>query len=140
MNEVHPFDYITLERTSCFGCCPVYKIKVYNSGLVEWEGIDFVARKGKDRWHIAPEKAKKAAEIAEKIIVLLEEHERLIKVGEKELRIVTDCSSCEVAIKYKNGRVKSVEHYHGDMGAPKELERLENEIDRVVGTEEWVGN
>ncbi|MDL1971205.1 MAG: hypothetical protein LWW94_09640 [Candidatus Desulfofervidaceae bacterium] len=74
-----------------------------------------------------------------KIIALLEEHERLIKAGEKELRIATDYSSCEVTIKYRNGWVKSVEHYHGDMSAPKELERLENEIDRVVGTEEWVG-
>ncbi|RKX65008.1 MAG: hypothetical protein DRP41_03740 [Thermodesulfobacteriota bacterium] len=53
INEVHPFDYITLERTPCFGCCPVYKIKVYSSGLVEWEGIDFVDKGGKDSRHIS---------------------------------------------------------------------------------------
>jgi len=42
-------------------------------------------------------------------------------------------------VNYRNGRVKSVEHCHGNMGAPKKLERLEDEIDRVVGTEERVG-
>ena len=139
MNEVHLFDYITLEKTPCFGCCPVYKIKVYSPGLVEWEGIDFVARKGKGSWYIAPEKAKKVAEIAEKIIALLEKHKRLIKTGEKELQFVTDCSSCEVTIKYRDGQYKCADHYHGDMSTPKELERLENKIDRVVGTEKWVG-
>ncbi len=139
IKEVHPFDYITLERTPCFGCCPVYKIKVYSSGLVEWEGIDFVARKGKATRYIASEKTKKAAEIVEKIIAVLEKHKWLIKTGEKELQFVTDCSSCKVSIKYRDGRIKSVEHYHGDMGAPEELEKLENEIDKIVGAEKWVG-
>ena len=38
---------ITLERTPCFGTCPSYKLTIYDDGKVEYEGRDFVKRKGK---------------------------------------------------------------------------------------------
>lgn len=38
---------IALARTACFGQCPVFKIRVYESGYATYEGINFVDRMGK---------------------------------------------------------------------------------------------
>jgi hypothetical protein len=37
---------VSFEKTACFGRCPVYKIKVYQSGFATYEGINFVDRMG----------------------------------------------------------------------------------------------
>ena len=37
---------ITLERTACFGVCPVYKLTVYGDGRVVYEGKRFVRVEG----------------------------------------------------------------------------------------------
>lgn len=39
--------YIEIEKTMCFGTCPVYKAKIYNNGRVEYEGEQFVDVIGK---------------------------------------------------------------------------------------------
>jgi hypothetical protein len=33
---------IGLERTACFGRCPIYKVKIYDTGFITYEGINFV--------------------------------------------------------------------------------------------------
>lgn len=38
---------IGMARTACFGQCPVFKIRVYESGYATYEGINFVDRMGK---------------------------------------------------------------------------------------------
>ena len=37
---------IAFEKTPCFGRCPVYKIKVYQSGFALYEGINFAEKMG----------------------------------------------------------------------------------------------
>lgn len=37
---------IAFEKTPCFGRCPVYKIKVYESGFALYEGINFSEKMG----------------------------------------------------------------------------------------------
>jgi|SRR5690554_2816071 len=37
---------ISFEKTPCFGRCPVYKIKVYESGFALYEGINFAEKMG----------------------------------------------------------------------------------------------
>lgn len=37
---------IAFEKTPCFGRCPVYKIKVYESGFALYEGINFAEKMG----------------------------------------------------------------------------------------------
>lgn len=43
-----PFERIAMERTSCFGTCPVYTVVFHRSGLVEYSGKQHVERLG--RW------------------------------------------------------------------------------------------
>src|SRR6185436_16742057 len=38
---------ITLERTACFGTCPMYSLAIYSDGVVEYEGLKFVKKVGK---------------------------------------------------------------------------------------------
>ena len=43
---------ITLERTACFGVCPVYKLTIYGDGRVLYDGIRFVRTEGpKNDYH-----------------------------------------------------------------------------------------
>ena len=44
---------ISLERTACYGTCPVYKLTVYRSGRVEFQGTDHVRQKGSRRGKIS---------------------------------------------------------------------------------------
>lgn len=37
---------IAFEKTPCFGRCPVYKVKVYQSGFATYEGLNFAERMG----------------------------------------------------------------------------------------------
>ncbi len=37
---------IALDKTPCFGRCPIYKVRIYRSGFATYEGINFVERMG----------------------------------------------------------------------------------------------
>lgn len=40
-----PSDFaLSMERTPCFGTCPVYKIEINNTGTLTWTGIRFTER------------------------------------------------------------------------------------------------
>ena len=37
-----------------------------------------------------------------------------------------------------DGKTKTVRHYHGDFSAPKELTELEDKIDEIVNSNQWI--
>jgi len=39
-------DYIELERTACFGTCPVYSVRIYADGKIVWHGNSYVNSRG----------------------------------------------------------------------------------------------
>jgi len=45
---VSPKDTLTIafEKTACFGRCPVYKVKVFQSGFATFEGLNFTEKMG----------------------------------------------------------------------------------------------
>ncbi len=47
-SPVEPKDslVISFDKTPCFGRCPVYKVKVYQSGFALYEGINFAEKMG----------------------------------------------------------------------------------------------
>ena len=121
---------ITLERTVCFGACPEYKLTVYGYGTVVYEGKRFVKIEGK-----------RTAEIGEdKIRQLLSEFERIdyfsLDDSYEELT-ATDMPSAYTSLKV-DGKTKVVRHYHGDFGAPEEFTTLEDRIDEIVNSDQWV--
>ena len=44
-----PRDFVQLSRTACFGFCPVYTVRVFRDGSVEWVGQQNVAVVGQRR-------------------------------------------------------------------------------------------
>ena len=46
---------VGLERTACFGTCPVYSLVVLNNGKVIFNGERFTAVQGKKEFEIPPE-------------------------------------------------------------------------------------
>ena len=121
---------ITLERTACYGFCPVYTLTIQGNGTVVYEGEDFVKTKG--IMEISIPKAK--------IDQLVEEFER---VGYFSLnnyyteRTITDAPSVITSITV-DGKTKTIEHYHGDFDAPEELTELEDAIDEIVNSDQWI--
>ena len=121
---------ITLERTACKGTCPVYKLTIYGSGTVIYEGKDYVTTKGKVESTINEGK----------IAQLVAEFEKIdyFSLNDSYVeRVITDAPSAITSITL-GGETKSITHYHGDLNAPEELEELEDKIDEIVNSEQWI--
>jgi hypothetical protein len=48
---------ITLERTPCYGTCPIYKVALDTDGNVRFEGRQNVAVMGEKRWSVSRDSA-----------------------------------------------------------------------------------
>ena len=122
----------TLERTACFGTCPVYKVAIFRNGTVEYQGERFVKTKGRATGHIG---AKRLDELQE----LFQQSGYLRFNDSYERQDVTDLPSAFTSYSPAPGRTKSVRHYLGDFSAPKALFDVEEGIDRIVNIEQWIG-
>lgn len=121
---------ITLERTACFGTCPIYQLTVYGNGLVVYEGIRFVRVEGKRTTIIDEERVRQLVNEFRRIDYFSMEN------SYEELH-ATDMPSVISSITI-DGRTKAIRHYHGDRNAPKKLTELENRIDEIINSGQWV--
>ena len=120
---------ITLERTACFGVCPVYTLTIYGDGRIVYEGMRNVRIEGTITTTISEDKIKQ----------LITEFQKIDYFSLKdsyEERNATDMPSAYTSLTI-NGKTKTVRHYHGDLNAPKKLTELENKIDLIVNSDEW---
>lgn len=121
---------ITLERTACFGTCPIYKVTVEADGTVTYMGERFVVVEGEQRSKISQSQVRRLARELEKIdfLSLQDSYTNMS---------ATDMPSAITTLRL-NGEVKTVVHYHGDFSAPEKLTRLENLIDEITSSAQWV--
>ena len=122
---------ISLERTMCYGSCPVYKVTIFGDGRVKWEGERFVAMEGRLEWLTTRRRLTALAKAVEKINYFVLSWTP--GMGE------TDCPSAITSVEFRDGRCRTIEHYLGDPHAPEELDKLEASIDRLAGTAPYVG-
>jgi hypothetical protein len=121
---------ITLERTMCFGTCPVYKLTIYGNGEIVYEGKKHVKEQGNRTARISEDKVRG----------LISEFERLGYFELKDSYIargITDMPSAITSITI-GSRTKAVRHYYGDKSAPRDLMELEKRIDTISGSSQWV--
>lgn len=122
----------SLERTACFGWCPVYKVEIFRDGVVEYEGKKYVKIQGQATGHVS----------AEQLLALEEQfRDRSFLTFEDayERSHTTDCPSAYTTYAF-HGFTKTVRHYLADdCAVPPSLTALEHEIDRVVQIEQWIG-
>ena len=121
---------ITLERQACFGFCPVYTLTIYGDGTVIYDGEEFVAVKDRVEATIAKEKIEQ----------LVQEFEAIdyFSLDDKYVeRTITDAQTVITSITI-DSKTKAIEHYHGDFTAPENLTALEDKIDEIVNSSQWV--
>jgi hypothetical protein len=126
---------ITLERTACFGSCPVYKLTVRGDGSLTYEGHKFVRVEGSRQGTLDKEAV---AQIAQAFIDAdyfeLKDRYSAIENPDGTETVVTDLPSTYTSISL-NRRRKAVADY---VGAPKKLIELEEKIDRITNSKRWV--
>lgn len=128
---------ITLERTPCFGTCPVFRLSIWKDGRVEFDGERFVTQVGKATASLAPAAVDSLlAELdAGGYFGFAERYEH----GEPACGLyATDSPSVLTSVSMR-GRTRSVRHDYGCSAAPPELGRLERRIEEVAGVKRWTG-
>jgi hypothetical protein len=128
-----PFKILHMERTGCYGICPIYTVCVDEYGDVRWDGRDFVKEEGKRLWAISEAKVKLLNDLLTRYDFLNLDKEGFPNFG------VTCGDSCIITVVFKDGSRKKIDHYVPGDGKSPALNRLENRIDAILGVKEYVG-
>lgn len=142
-----------MERTPCFGNCPVYILTIQPDGKFFFENIKTI-KKGLP----VTKKEKVEGKLSEEKI-----NQLISEIGKADFfalkdsytgdsgncpTIATDNSTVTLSIK-SNGKEKTITHYLGCLEEikldepwktfPQQLYNLENKIDEIVETKRWLG-
>jgi hypothetical protein len=128
---------VTLERTPCYGECPVYQVSIAGDGAVEFAGKRFVA-------HLGLATAKVSSERVDSLLRALETggyfgFADLYVAGSPACGYYAADAPTVITSVTAGGRTKTIRHDYGCAGAPAALIRLERLIDEVAGTGRWTG-
>lgn len=138
---------ITLERSACFGDCPVYRVTVYGSGRVIFstgfepvDSVDAVHRqyarshgvllRGKHEDQIEPEAV---AELVKQF-----EAGRFWHLKNEYRAGVTDSPTQTLTFDTGQRRKTVIDYVGREVGMPEVVTELELAVDRVAGTDRWV--
>lgn len=122
---------IILERTACFGTCPVYMVSILEDGTVIYKGDRFVSMTGEQTGEIAPETVT-AMVAAFKDAGYFGWNEAYDTQTVSDLPTVTTSVSLD-------GITHRIARYTGDNTAPLALSFLEQWIDEMANTALWTG-
>ncbi len=123
---------ISMERTACFGACPIYTVTIMGDGQVTYNGRRFVRVTG-DQHGTAS-----LADVAHLVAMMDAAH--FFNLPDEYRARVTDLPSQVITLQ-SGGRTKTVTDYGGEMiGMPHAVREIEAEIDRVANTAQWVAN
>ena len=115
-----------LQRGPCFGRCPVYEVRLYADGVVEWNGVRAVGIQGQATATVSP------ARVAEVRAALAEANFAGLAATYQEPGLA-DVAWVEVG-----DAGKTVRRFTTAEKAPPGLLRLEAALDRLLGTEAWI--
>ncbi|MGB8509344.1 MAG: DUF6438 domain-containing protein [Pyrinomonadaceae bacterium] len=126
---------IKLERTECFGACPVYSITIHGDGVVDYDGKKFVKETGKRSYKISRENVRELVEEFYKADYFSMEKEYLSRKNADGTETqVTDLPATQTSITIGK-KTKSVYNY---FGGPDALRELEHKIDQISGVAKYV--
>ena len=137
IDQPHPPDTVpgamaiaTLERTGCYGECPVYRLTVNSDGSVVYVGTRWVKVLGRQVYKVSE------AQMTE--LQAAFEHANFSQLRDYDKVESTDDDWAHLSYR-RGGGYKRVRHYHGDNAAPPTLGALEDEFDRIVDSGRLVG-
>jgi hypothetical protein len=125
--------WISVRRTECYGTCPVFTLRVFADGHVEYEGKRFVIRRGLVRARLGTDKLNRLRQ------AVTDANFAKLERDCCRCRTVTDSPWTYVEIADETG-LKSIDHYHGCSSAPKALSELEEDIISMAGARKWIGS
>jgi len=129
---------VTLERTSCFGTCPVYLVTASANGGIRFEGKSHVPHPGSAVGQVP--KARLDSLLAElKAAGYFGFEDQYVPGSPACENAATDLPTVTTSVTL-DGRTKRIEHYRGCAGAPRALSQLEERIDEVLNTAQWTGH
>ncbi|MDP3570501.1 MAG: DUF6438 domain-containing protein [Archangium sp.] len=120
-----PEALVSLERTACYGACPIYAVSVLSDGTTRFRGERHVKV-------TEPVEVKLEPAALAKLKAAFETS-GFEKWPDYTRTNVSDMPS--VVLTYKGHTVR---HNRGDEKAPPELTALEDEVDAIIGTDRWV--
>ncbi|MBI3440037.1 MAG: hypothetical protein HY054_15530 [Proteobacteria bacterium] len=128
---VSGIDEVTLERTTCFGPCPAYSVTITASGAVTYVGRANTRVLGE-----------RHAQADHQAVTAL--HQRILDADFFNLRDeyrMTVADLAEYVVTVRRGNItKRVLDYGGlAAGMPPVVRTIEDEIDRVAATQDWIG-
>jgi hypothetical protein len=106
---------ITLQRTACFGTCPIYKIEIYSDGSGTYTGTRFVENIGITEFNLSETNLNLILSQAEAI--------GFSNMKDEYSEPISDLPTTFIQI--KNKKIKDY------VGAPKTLKNLEKLIDQI---------
>jgi len=117
---------ITLERTACFGTCPIYVVTMTDDGSVTYVGRGFVHVTGTARWRIDP--------LAVRALAAEIDKAGFFEMKDEYTALITDhpTTYTDVTIGTRHKRIRDY------FGAPPALREIEARIDDVSGATRYV--
>ncbi len=110
-----------IQRTACFGRCPIYTASIYKSGYVDYMGEKWVEREGKQFARISKEKIDALLAEAKKI-----EFQKMNTIYDS--KSVTDLPSTIITLRFEEGPKIVVNRYQG----PEELSVFARYFDQMI--------
>jgi hypothetical protein len=131
LDQTPPQDVIiTVERTMCFGWCPVYHLSIYGNGKVVYEGRYYVRVEGTRTTYIQKSKVRELVAAFEKV--------KFYEFDDQYLLGGSDLPSVLVSIDLE-GKSKTIDIDGAEMIAPEEIADLIRQIEETVNVARWVG-
>jgi len=119
--------FASIEKSPCFGQCPVYSMKIYNNGLVLYSGKNFVKKIGNYIMEICREQMLNFIDKADAI--------RYLEMDDTyDNSNVTDIPSATTSIVIDKKRKRVMRRF----GYPKELIKYEQLFDDLINSGKWI--
>jgi hypothetical protein len=136
-------DFISVERTHCYGSCPAYTVELHTSGKARYSGtgIPSYSKDAKPpavktkEYSVNPAEVRKLFDEAKRIkLTEMKEKYRCVKNRDGQLMTMTDFPTTYVRV-VEAGKEKKIEVY---LGGPEELWSFIDHIEKVAGVKQLV--
>ena len=115
---------ITLERTACYGTCPIYTISISGDGSVTYRGEQFVKTIGVQKYNIS------SGDVEDLVALIYQKS--FFSLRDRYEIGATDMPTVIITVRVGD-QIKSVENY-GRAG-PAQLHEIEQKIDELSNSE-----
>jgi uncharacterized protein DUF6438 len=120
---------MTLERTSCEGTCPAYKLEIHGDGSVIYVGEGFVQYCGEYRGKIS-------SSAVQQLLGKFAEAD-FFNLPDRYVASSSDGPASTTSITFDDRKKSLIDYWGQPKGTPRIISDLENMIDRIAGPQVW---